>query len=163
MARLEIQLVPDSCWCSNLRSILSKKEWDIVRHDAYARAGGKCGICSRSVNRLEAHEKWEYDEDTHTQRLVDVVALCHSCHSVVHIGRTSLVGDIDKAEKWYMKVNECSYADYRKDLARATEDHIRRNQIDEWNLDISYLVDLISDAIASGRLDATKYLNKGDK
>ena len=99
--------VPDSCWYSNLRTALPPKIWDIIRRDAYARAEGKCMICGAKVKRLEAHEHWIYDEKNHVQKLGDVLALCHNCHSVIHIGRTQLMGDEDKAIKHFCKVNNC--------------------------------------------------------
>ena len=61
--KLNFELVPDSCWYSNLRSILSKEQWDVVRKEAYSRADGKCMICGAPSFRLEAHEQWEYDEE----------------------------------------------------------------------------------------------------
>ena len=61
--KLEFELVPEGCWYSNLRSLLKPREWDMVRKDAYARAGGRCMICGRKTQRLEAHERWEYDEE----------------------------------------------------------------------------------------------------
>ena len=62
--KLNFELVPDSCWYSNLRSILTPAQWDVVRKDAYARAEGRCMICGCPAKRLEAHERWEYDEST---------------------------------------------------------------------------------------------------
>lgn len=137
--KLDFELVPDSCWYSNLRSILSPAQWNVVRREAYARANGRCMICGKVTNRLEAHERWEYDECTHTQKLSDVVALCHRCHSVIHIGRTQLTGGEREAEEWFMKVNECTYAEYRAALGRANERHRRLNLVPEWKLDLSYL------------------------
>lgn len=137
--KLNFELVPDSCWYSNLRSILSPAQWNAVRREAYARADGHCMICGRPVKRLEAHERWEYNEETQTQKLADVIAVCHSCHSVIHIGRTQLTGGEREAEAWFLKVNECTYADYRAALGKANEDHCRRNRIGEWKLDLSYL------------------------
>lgn len=137
--KLDFELVPDGCWYSNLRSILKPKQWDMVRRDAYTRAGGKCMICGRPATRLEAHERWSYDEKNGIQKLEDVIAVCHSCHSVIHIGRTQLMGDEDKAIAHFMKVNGCSYADYVKALGKANEIHRRRNEIPEWSVDLSYL------------------------
>lgn len=137
--KLNFELVPDGCWYSNLRSVLKPKSWDIIRKDAYQRAGGKCMICDRKATRLEAHERWSYDEKNKMQKLEDVIAVCHSCHSVIHIGRTQLLGDEEKAIAHFCKVNKCSYADYIKALGKANEDHRRRNQVDEWGLDISFL------------------------
>ena len=137
--KLQFELIPDSCWYSNLRSILTPEQWNTVRFDAYRRAEGKCTVCGRSVARLEAHERWSYDENTNTQILRDVVALCHACHSVVHIGRTQLMGGEEKARQWFMKVNGCTYADYRAALGEANEIHRRRNLVPEWKLDLSWL------------------------
>lgn len=137
--KLDFELVPDSVWGSNLRSLLSKAQWDVVRKEAYGRANGKCMICSRPSARLEAHEKWSYDEENAVQKLEDVVAVCKACHETIHIGRTQLVGREEYAAAHFCKVNGCSYADYRKALGKANEDHIRRNKIPEWKLDLSYL------------------------
>ena len=137
--KLNFELVPDSCWYSNLRSILSPKQWDVVRRDAYARANGRCMICGRQASRLEAHERWSYDEQNSVQKLEDVVAICHACHSVIHIGRTQLIGQEDRAIKHFMRVNKCTYADYIRALGEANALHRRRNQVEEWKIDLSYL------------------------
>ena len=84
--KLNFELVPDSCWYSNLRSILSPAQWDIVRREAYREANGKCMICGEPATRLEAHEKWSYDEENAVQKLETVIAVCKSCHEVIHIG-----------------------------------------------------------------------------
>lgn len=137
--KLEIELVPDGCWYSNLRSILTPEQWGVVRREAYARANGKCMICGAPARRLEAHERWEYDEKKRIQKLKDVVAVCKSCHEVIHIGRTQLFGGEERASAHFMKVNGCTYAEYRKALGEANETHRRRNLIPEWQLDLSYL------------------------
>lgn len=137
--KLEFELVPDSCWYSNLRSILSQRQWDAVRRDAYARASGKCMICGAAVARLEAHERWEYDEINAVQRLADVVAVCRSCHEVIHIGRTQLMGREREAEEHFMRVNGCNYAEYRAALGEANAAHRRRNLVPEWKLDLGWL------------------------
>ena len=137
--KLNFELVPDSCWYSNLRSILAPKQWDVVRRDAYARANGRCMICGRPTQRLEAHERWSYDEDKEVQKLEDVVAVCHACNSVPHIGRTQLMGQEDMAIRHFMRVNKCTYADYIRALGEANERHRELNKVGEWSLDLTYL------------------------
>lgn len=137
--KLKFELVPDGCWYSNLRTMLSKKEWDMIKKYAKERSGGKCSICGRQTQYLDAHERWSYDEENKVQKLEDVVCVCKTCHSVIHIGRTSLMGNIEKAEDHYMKVNGVSYAQMKADLRLATEEHQRRNRIDEWALDLTWL------------------------
>ena len=143
--KLGFELVPDGCWYSNLRTILSKKQWDFLKSDAKSRADGKCMICGRKTARLDAHERWSYDEKTGTQILTDIIAVCKDCHSVLHIGYTQLKGDEARAEKHFMKVNNCSYAEYRKALGDANDEHQRRNKISEWKLDLTYLKRYIND------------------
>ena len=138
--KLNFELVPDSCWYSNLRSILSPAQWDIVRREAYSRAGGRCMICGAPAKRLEAHEQWSYDEENHIQKLENVVAVCKSCHEVIHIGRTQLTGGEERASEHFMKVNGCTYAEYRKALGEANAAHSRRNLVPEWKLDLSWLL-----------------------
>ena len=136
--KLNFELVPDSCWYSNLRSELPKDVWDILRKKAYARAGGKCMICGAPTARLEAHEQWEYDDINQVQKLKNIVAICKSCHEVIHIGRTQLLGNERQASEHFMKVNNCSYAEYRKALGEANEKHRERSRR-EWQLDITDL------------------------
>lgn len=142
--KLKFEIVPDGCWYSNLRACLPKKDWDYVRKDAYKRADGKCMICKRTVARLEAHERWSYDEKKGIQKLEDVIAVCHACHSVIHIGRTQLLGDEDKAIEHFKRVNKCSYADYIRELGKANEEHRRRNLVPEWSTDMRKLEEILN-------------------
>ncbi len=137
--KLTFELVPEECWYSNLRSILKPKDWDIVRRDAYARANGRCMICNRPAKRLEAHEKWSYDEERALQKLEDVVALCHNCHEVKHISRTQLVGRGVEAMEHFIRVNKCSQMDFHLALGEANEEYLRRNKVEGWVTDISWL------------------------
>lgn len=100
-------------------------------------------ICGAPSKRLEAHERWEYDEENAVQRLKDIIAVCPACHAAIHIGRTQLKGDARAAEEHFMKVNGCTYAQMRAALGAANADHIRRNKIGEWKLDISRLAQFI--------------------
>ena len=139
--KLNFELVPDGCWYSNLRSILSKSDWEIIKTLVRKKADGKCSICGAKAKVLHAHEVWSYDEKNAVQKLEKVIAVCPDCHSVIHIGFTQLKGDEKRAEKHFMKVNGCSYTEYRQALGKANEEHKRRNQVSEWTLDLSWLKD----------------------
>lgn len=95
-------------------------------------------ICGALSSRLDAHEQWEYDDEKGVQRLVNVVAVCRACHEVIHIGRTQLMGREREASEHFMKVNGCTYAEYRKALGEANEKHRDRSRR-EWQLDVSEL------------------------
>ena len=136
--KLTFEVIPEECWGHSLYHILSPADWDKVRKDAYRRAGYKCRICG-AKGRLEAHEKWSYDEHNRLQKLEDVLALCHNCHEVKHISRTQLVGRGAEAMEWFMKVNACSQMEYHAVLGKANEEYLRRNRVEGWTTDISWL------------------------
>ena len=137
--KLNFELVPDGCWYSNLRSLLSPKQWNIIKKYTKEKYNGKCAICGKETNQLDSHERWSYNIDNGVQKLEDIIAVCKDCHSVIHIGRTQLKGDIVRAENHYMKVNNCSYAEYRYNLGKANEEHKKMNKISEWKLDLTNL------------------------
>lgn len=137
--KLTFEMVPEACWYTNLRSVLPPASWDKIRRAAYARANGRCTCCGRKVSRLEAHERWSYDEKRALQKLETVVALCRNCHEVVHISRTQLIGRGGEAMEWFMKVNGCSQMDFHAELDRANKEYFRRNKIENWTTDISWL------------------------
>ena len=136
--KLNFELVPDACWYANLRSVLTAEQWDVIRKDAYARAKGKCMICG-AAGRLEAHERWSYDDENLVQTLQTVIAVCRSCHEVIHIGRTQLMGRGMEAMEHFMKVNQCRQMDYHAALANANEEYFRRNRVEGWVTDITWL------------------------
>ena len=137
--KLTFELVPDGCWYTNLRSVLPPKLWDKIRFEAYKKANGRCEICGVKTSRLEAHEIWNYDEKNALQTLEGITALCRRCHEVKHIGRTQLLGKGNDAMEHFMKVNGCSQSEYHETLGEANETHQRRNRIDGWRTDISWL------------------------
>lgn len=139
MEKLDFEFVPEECWYKNLRSFLQPSQWDKIRRAAYARAGGRCMICSAASSRLEAHEKWSYDEENGIQKLETVLAICRSCHEVIHYSRSALMGRGEFAMEHYMKVNNCSQSEFHIALAKANEIYQRRNKIEYWQTDLSWL------------------------
>ena len=138
--KLTVDLVPASQWGDNLRSRLPKKEWDRLRRACYEAAGHKCEVCGGKGRKwpVEAHERWEYDDQARVQRLVGLIALCPSCHEVKHIGRAFAVGRGARAMKHLCKVNGWSEQECAKylDAARAEWEERSRH---EWALDISFV------------------------
>ncbi len=139
--KLTFEMVPEECWRGSLYHMLPTQTWDKVRRAAYARAGYRCCICGEK-GRLEAHEKWSYDEKRALQKLEDVIALCHRCHEVKHVSRSYAVGRGKDVEEWFMKVNGCSQAEYHEALGNANEEYIKRNKIEGWTTDFSWLARL---------------------
>jgi hypothetical protein len=94
---LFVDLVPQSCWFTSARSCLAPQDWRQLSLEVRYRAQNRCEICGTPEDRarkvyLEAHERWTFNETTHTQKLMRIIALCKSCHEVTHWGLTRLKG-----------------------------------------------------------------------
>ncbi len=137
--KLNVELVPESCWGLSLAKILPKKLWEIIRKDAISRSNGVCSICGTKPKTLHAHERWIYDEKNAVQKLEDVIAVCPLCHSAIHINRTYLAGNYERAEDHYQKVNGVSYAEMKEDFKKANEENLKRNSIENWTQNFDWL------------------------
>lgn len=137
---LTVELVPSTCWFSNLRSELSKQEWDWLRSAVYERSGNRCEICSGrgTQHPVECHEVWEYDDKKYVQRLAGLIALCPACHEAKHMGYASSIGRAGQARAHLARVNGWSMDDVELYLETQFEQWSRRSQ-HEWSLDLSWL------------------------
>ena len=140
MPELTIELVPRTCWYSNVRSEVSRKDWETCKDYVKARSGSRCEICGGRGSRypVDCHEVWQYDDQTHVQTLLDLIALCPACHEVKHIGRAFAVGNGPRAIGHLMRVNYMSadQAEAYIKLAFAVFDERSEHA---WALDISFL------------------------
>lgn len=140
MIKLTAELVPKTSWYFNVRSNVSRSEWDKIRRFVYKKAGNICEICGGIGNNhpVECHEIWEYNEKTHVQRLAGMIALCPNCHSVKHLGRAKIVGIYEKAFKHLMRVNKWdkhTTEQYVKDIFTQWENRSKY----QWKLDLNEL------------------------
>ena len=66
------------------------------------RAGQVCEACRRGEDRaagrrLEAHERWDYDDASSVQSLRRLICLCSDCHRSTHFGFAEINGQGDEA------------------------------------------------------------------
>lgn len=136
---LEIELVPEKCFFSNIRSVLSKSQWTILSRQIRSTAYDICQICGASEKQpLHAHEIWSYNDLEKIQKLEGMIALCVDCHSVKHMGFANLQGKGDIAFKHFMIINELSFQQAQKYIEEAFTTWNIRSQY-SWKCDISYL------------------------
>lgn len=139
-SRLSIELVPQTAWWSNVRSNVTRREWEICKQFVRKRSGDRCEICGGRGRRwpVECHEIWHYDDDKQVQTLVDLIALCPPCHEVKHFGRAEVMGNAGRALQHLMRVNgwgkwtALRYIDLQAQIWE-----IRSTM--EWKLDVSFL------------------------
>lgn len=137
---LTAELVPSTCWYSNVRSEVPPDEWDAIRRAVYRRAGHRCEVCGGRGPKwpVECHEVWDYDDRTRVQRLVRMIALCPPCHEVKHFGLATVKGREVEAWKHLVAVNDWTKEQAVQHTVGAMETWERRSE-HEWALDISII------------------------
>lgn len=138
--KLPIELVPASCWYSNVRSNVSPATWVRLRHQIVTITGQRCEVCGRAGtgHPVECHETWGYDDARWIQRLEGLVALCPDCHLVKHFGRAIVQHRTRYALSWFASINELTPAQALAHAKHAIELHAQRSQ-HAWALDLSLL------------------------
>lgn len=134
---LFVDLVPQSCWFTNVRSCVAPADWHRLRNMVYRRAGQQCEICGSKV-RMEAHERWAFDDATRTQRLVRLICLCRACHAATHFGLSQLQGWGEQARAHLMTVNSWTGSQADDHIGAACMLWRHRSQF-AWELDLSIL------------------------
>lgn len=138
--KLTIELVPQTAWFKNLRSLLTASEWDTVRKKCYREANYCCEICGGvgPNHPVECHEKWEYDHVNHVQTLTGLIALCPACHEVKHIGFASVRGRYYEALEHLAKVNGWILEEARDYAENAMNEWEERSR-HQWKLNTEFL------------------------
>ena len=138
--KLTIELVPSPCWQSNVRSSMTRAQWDTLRKSVYATYNYQCGICQASNVQLNCHEIWHYDDENHIQKLAGFIALCPMCHHCKHIGHAGILAsqgklDLEQVIEHFMQVNHCSREFYSTHRKAAFNVWHERNRF-EWTTDL---------------------------
>lgn len=133
-------MVPQTVWGKNLRALLPQHEWDVVRKAAYAASGNRCRVCGERGPQwpVEADEGRDYDDETRTQTLKGVIALCPDCHHIRHWGKTMIDGHEEQAFALLMSLNRWTRAQAEEAVAFALDQWERRSR-HEWESDYSWV------------------------
>jgi hypothetical protein len=136
--RLEIELVPSSSWYNNVRSSVSRAEWNKIREKVHKLSGNKCEICGAVDEQLDCHEKWDFASGV--QKLVALQSVCRDCHNVKHIGLAKIKGFYRKALEHLASVNQVTLIEAEKQARQAFAIWDERSY-QKWKLDLSLLKD----------------------
>jgi hypothetical protein len=142
---LFVDLVPNTCWFTNVRSCVAAKDWERLRRTIINRASHRCEVCAATTDRdaqqwLEVHERWTYDEVTKVQRLGRLICLCTNCHTVTHFGLAQIKGLETQALRHLMRVTRMTSKQARAHIESAF-DLWHRRSLSHWTLDLSILTD----------------------
>ena len=146
------EMLPVTTWQDNVRTRVSKERWDDLRKYCYKAAGNRCEICGVSAGvvqaadsegnpvivRLECHEDWGFNDNTHVQKLKRLLALCPLCHKAKHLGFAKRVGMLYEVLCHIKSVNGWTDAELMAGLAEAETTCTARSEF-KWTVDISWL------------------------
>ena len=137
---LTVELVPSTCWFSNVRDHVSRKTWDFLRKSIYKQANYRCEVCGGRGDKwaVECHEIWHYDDLNYIQTLSGLTALCPSCHQVKHIGLAELRGYGERAKAHLAKINGWKREQTDAYLETVWDTWQERSG-HNWSLDLSWL------------------------
>lgn len=157
---LFVDLIPSSCWFTNVRYCIHPSDWDRVRKFIYERVNYICECCGVNTKlhniQLDAHERWLYDDVTHTQKLIRIVALCADCHQTTHIGLAGIRGKKEEATEHLQKVRNFTEEECKEHINNAFK--IWRDRCNfEWSLDISLIEN--NNIKISNKVDKMERLN----
>lgn len=139
--KLTIELVPSTSWYSNVRSQVTKAEWDIIRKQVYKECNYKCVVCGKN-GMIHCHEEWDYDDKKHAQTLKRMIALCPDCHEVKHFGLAKLQGKEEHAIAHLMRIN-----DWDRGGANAYIEKMYIKWCDRSNYDYEIVIDILKQYI----------------
>ncbi len=140
---LFVDLIPTSCWFTNVRTCVRPADWNRVKTLVVGRTGQRCEACGTAAERAhglrsEAHERWSYDEASRVQTLRRLVCLCTRCHRATHFGFAEVTKQGPQAHAHLCAVNGWSTADADTHIASAARLWRARSAV-AWSLDLSIL------------------------
>jgi hypothetical protein len=142
-AGLFVDLVPKSCWFTNVRSCVPDRDWERLRRTITVRAGDVCEVCGAGPDPaagrfLEAHERWAYDDAARVQSLRRLICLCSPCHAATHYGLAQLRGRDGQAQSHLMAVTGMSAEQLAVHIGEAFDAWVARSRL-VWELDLGIL------------------------
>lgn len=136
-AGLFVDLIPRGSWFTNVRSALTRPDWDRVRRMVYDRARHCCEACGQGPLDVQAHERFSYEPDAR-QVLRRLVALCPACHEATHFGLANVRGHGARAAHRLAAVNSWTAIETKAHIDAAFETWQTRSAR-TWTLDLTIL------------------------
>ena len=139
--KLALDLIPSTCWFTNVRSCVSQDDWKRIAMGVKRRANKRCECCggvADPANKvfLEPHERFDYRDGV--QALRRLVCACSRCHLSLHFGHARATGREDEAREWLAQVNGWDKAQVDAAIDAAFAQWAERSRQD-WTLDLSII------------------------
>lgn len=135
--KIHIELVPKTCFFTNVRSQVAPEDWDIIRKQAYKNSNYRCDVCG-DKGKMEAHEIWHYDDHKLIQKLAGITCVCSHCHQLYHLGYASTQGKLPQAITRLSRINNWKKEETESYVEAVFEIWYKRSQ-KQWILDLTLL------------------------
>ena len=140
---LYIDLIPQQSWYQSVRECIDRVDWERIKEMCKKRSNFRCELCGsppsyEHKNYLECHERFLFDKDNGTQKLVRFVCLCTKCHQVTHWGLSAIEGRIDVTRRHLMEVNKWDEERVSKHVKNRYEKWEIKNEM-IWDINLSML------------------------
>jgi len=145
--KLQLHLIPESSFYSNLRNKLGETQWSQISKMVRGYHGNTCQLCGWVQNPqrklyTHLHEIWDFKDGVQT--LIDFECVCPTCHSVHHWGLSNIQRkDMKFLVKHACKVNECTEDEFIKHIEQAGKEWKARSK-SEWELNLDKLNEILS-------------------
>ena len=139
--KLAVDMIPATCWFTNVRSSISQDDWRRIALGVKQRAFRHCELCRGQADKkqaiyLEPHERFDYVEGV--QVLKRLVCVCTRCHNAIHFGRAQATGKYEEARAHLARVNGWDPSTTERHIRTAFTLWATRSR-QEWSLDLSIL------------------------
>lgn len=106
------QLIPPRAFGQKIKTLIGDYNWQKISKKVREDANYTCAYCGEYHPEkwgTDAHEEWDWDFETGTQKLKSIKCVCKRCHMTVHPGANNYFGnfDIEDIVKNFCKINKC--------------------------------------------------------
>lgn len=139
MKKINFSLIPRAAYGQKLKSVTGEREWLSISTKIREKADYVCSCCGERHPEpygTHAHEIWEFNQRTKTQKLKDIVCVCANCHEVIHFLNSKLPQAtlVDR----YITINDMSKEEGLRDYKVALRRFLfLTDTVDKWELDVS--------------------------
>ncbi|HEY2975893.1 MAG TPA: hypothetical protein VGJ48_25490 [Pyrinomonadaceae bacterium] len=145
-------MVPHPLWgrgvYNELRRTQRRKQWEALRRTVLEAAANTCARCAaRYDSHMVCNEIWQYDDQQHIATLKAFEIVCRDCDSVLHLGKSLLIGGKrgdegtaergEQAVKQLMKVNGIKKKEANKLIDDAFGQWMDRSKHKTWAMQIA--------------------------
>ena len=137
--KLQLHLIPETCFGFNLRNHLGGNQWNKLSKQIRLERNYTCDICkaTRQPKYMHLHEVWEFKNGI--QKLVGFECVCSTCHDVHHWGLSQVRNkDMYELMMHACDVNGCMEHEFEQHIRKSFEIW-RERSCQEWKLDLNYM------------------------